>query len=209
MVDNLAMVHARWWQDSELGVTLGSPHTTESLSSMVSGIAALLPGFCDAAANELSAFDRQLFERVFGSRLRPWLRLTSPKALTVVHGDAHSWNFLFPREETGPVYLIDWQLWHVDVGARELAFLMAAHWDREYRQAKELSLLHKYHEKLSASGIDDYSWDDLWLDYRFGAVRNLTIPLLFWNRGVPGDRWQHCLRCVLSAYDDLCGDEVL
>jgi len=209
VVESLALVHARWWEDTALGVTLGSPHTSESLTTMVSGVAALLPPFCDFAGDALSAPERKLLEQVFGSRLRPWLRLTEPKALTVIHGDAHSWNFLFPRQEPGAVYLIDWQLWHVDVGARELAFLMAAHWDREYLRAKEVPLLQDYYGKLLASGIENYSWDDLWLDYRFGVVRNLTIPLLFWNRGVPANRWQHCLRCVLAAYDDLRCDEVL
>jgi hypothetical protein len=209
MIDNLALVHGHWWQDSELGVTLGSPHTTESLTAMVSGIAALLPGFCDAAGDGLATFNRELLERVFGSRLRPWLRLTNPHALTVIHGDAHSWNFLFPYQERGPVYLIDWQLWHVDVGARELAFLMAAQWDGQRRQATELPLLQNYHEKLLASGIDDYSWEDLWLDYRLGVVRNLTIPILFWKRGVQAKRWQNCLSCVLAAYDDLRCDEII
>jgi len=209
MVETLALVHACWWENPELGVTVGSPHTTESLSEMVSGVAALLPAFCDAAGDELSAFNRELFERVFGSRLRPWLRLTNPHAQTVIHGDAHSWNFLFPLQEQGPLYLIDWQLWHVDVGARELAFLMAAHWDGERRRAKELPLLQNYHEKLLASGIADYPWEEFWLDYRFGVARNLTIPLLFWNRGVQPRVWQHCLKCVLAAYEDLRCDELL
>jgi thiamine kinase-like enzyme len=209
MIDTLALVHTRWWEHTELGVTLGSPHSTESLTAMVLGIAALLPGFCDAAGDDLSTVQRQVFERVFGSRLRPWLRLTNPGARTVIHGDAHSWNFLFPNQKDGPVYLIDWQLWHVDVGARELAFLMAAHWDRERRQALEVRLLRKYHRQLSAGGVDNYSWDDLWLDYRFGVVRNLTLPLILWNRGVQANLWQHRLRCVLAAYEDLRGDEIV
>jgi hypothetical protein len=67
---------------------------------------------------------------VFSSSLQPWLRLTDRQALTIAHGDAHTWNSLFPRtgQDEGPAFLIDWQLWHLDVGARDLAFFMALHW---------------------------------------------------------------------------------
>src|SRR5206468_7889358 len=111
------------------------------------------------------------------------------RGLTVTHGDAHNWNFLFPREAGGPVYLIDWQLWHVDVGTRDLAFLIALHWDAERRRVMEIPLLRKYHEDLIAGGIADYSWSDLWLDYRLCVVRNLTIPVLFWSRGMADESW--------------------
>jgi Ecdysteroid kinase-like family len=205
----LAHVHAQWWEDSALGVTIGAPHSHESLTSMVGGIAALLPSFCDAVGDRLSLADRKLMERVFGSSLRPWLRLTESKVLTLAHGDAHTWNFLFPRKEPGPVYLIDWQLWHVDVGARDLAFLIAAHWDGERRRELELTLLRKYHEDLLAHHIAGYSWNDLWLDYRLCVVRNLTLPLIFWNRGMMEESWHLRLRCALTAYKDLNCEELI
>jgi hypothetical protein len=208
-VEALAEVHATWWEAPSLGTSVGSHHTAESLTTMVAGIAARLPGFCDAVGDALSAERRETMERVFGSRLRPWLRLLEPRALTVTHGDAHGWNFLFPREAGTAAYLVDWQLWHVDVGARDLAFLMALHWYPERRRALEIPLLRAYGERLAARGVDDYSWEDLWLDYRLGCVRNLTIPILFWSRGMPPEAWWHRLECALVAYDDLRCDEVL
>ena len=208
-VTTLAQVHAQWWENPDLGVTIGAPHSTESLSTMVAGIAASLPGFCDAATALLSKEKLRLLERVFSSSLKPWLRLTNPQALTVVHGDAHIWNFLLPRAEGGPVYLIDWQLWHVDVGVRDLAFLMAAHWDGEQRDRLEIRLLHRYHEELLARQVSNYSRDDLWLDYRLCAIRNLTIPILLWKRGVNDEMWQARLSSVLTAYDDLDCEELL
>ena len=209
IVTALAQVHAQWWEDSELGVTIGAAHSTESLTNMVGEIAAALPKFCDAATDLLPLGRRRLLERVFGSSLRPWLRLTNPHALTVVHGDAHIWNFLLPRAEREPVYLIDWQLWHVDVGVRDLAFLMAAYWDGEQRDRLEIKLLHRYHEELLALQISNYSRDDLWMDYRLCAIRNLTYPIILWKRGVRKDMWQARLRSVLTAYDDLDCDELL
>lgn len=208
-VEVLAQLHAQWWEDPQLGVTLGTGHSTETLTSMVEGIATLLPGFCGSAASNLSPARRNVLERVFSSRLRPWLRLTDPRALAVIHGDAHTWNFLFPRHEGRQTYLIDWQLWHVDVGARDLAFMIALHWTSDQRRNLELPLLRRYHEQLVALGVTDYSWDDLWLDYRLCAIRNLTIPILYWKRGTKQELWHHRLACAMVSYEELNCNELL
>jgi Ecdysteroid kinase-like family len=208
-IDALAHVHARYWQAPSLGNTIGQHNTEQSLASMVNGVASHLPSFFDEFGDSLTADTRRVYERVFSSSLKPWMRLTDPHALTITHGDAHSWNFLFPRSGSGPAYLIDWQLWHIDVGARDLAFLMALHWYPERRRELESSLIGRYHEALLAHGIDGYSLDDLWLDYRRGVVRNLTFPVIHWARGMKPEAWWHRLECALAAYRDLACDELL
>lgn len=208
-VDALAHVHAQWWESPALGDTVAKFPTSESLTEMVHGIAAHLPAFIDANGDALTVEACKTLERVFSSSLKPWLRLTDRRALTLIHGDAHTWNFLFPRSGDGPAFLIDWQLWHIDAGARDLAFLMALHWYPSKRQELERPLLRRYHEGLIARGVSDYSFDELWLDYRRCAVRNLTIPLLFWSRGMKPEGWWHRLECALASYRDLQCEELL
>jgi hypothetical protein len=208
-IDALARVHAQWWESPMLGHTVGKLHTTESLTTMVQGIAGHLPVFFDAVGDSLTVDARNVYKRVFSSSLKPWLRLTDQRALTIIHGDAHTWNFLFPRCGEGAAFLIDWQLWHVDVGARDLAFLMALHWYPSRRRELELPLLRRYYEGLLAHGVNDYTFDEFWFDYRRSAVRNLTIPILFWSRGMKPEGWWHRLECALAAYHDLACDELL
>lgn len=208
-LDALVRVHAQWWESPMLGQTVGRLHTTESLTKMVHGIAAHLPGFIDAVGDAMTVEARNIFERVFSSSLKPWLRLAERRALTIIHGDAHTWNFLFPRSGEGAAFLIDWQLWHVDVGARDLAFLMALHWYPSRRSELERPLVHHYYEGLLAQGRTDYTFEELWLDYRRCAVRNLTIPIIFWSRGMNPEGWWHRLECALVAYRDLACDELL
>lgn len=207
-LDALVRVHAHWWEAPTLGRTVGQFHTPESLTTMVHGIAAHLPPFIDALGDALTADSRRVFERVFGSSLQPWLRLTDTRALTVAHGDAHTWNFLFPRSGDGPAFLIDWQLWHIDLGARDLAFFMALHWYPRRRRELERPLLKYYHQGLLALGLATYGFDELWLDYRRCVVRNLTIPIIFWSRGMKPEGWWHRLECALAAYRDLGCDEL-
>jgi hypothetical protein len=204
-IDALAHVHAACWESS----TLGNPHTVQSLTSMVEGIVTNLPRFMDQFGDGLTAEAREIYERVFSSSLKPWLRLTDPRALTIIHGDAHTWNFLFPRSGSGPAYLIDWQLWHVDIGTRDLAYFMALHWYPGRRRELELTLLRRYHEALLAHGVVNYTFDDLLLDYRRCVVRNLTIPIILSSRGMKPEVWWHRLECALAAYKDLECDELL
>ena len=205
----LAQLHARWWEAPTLGSTVGMLHTETALRTMVHGFRAHLPDFFNDLGEDLPFGDRLEIETVFNSSLQPWLRLLDQRALTVIHGDAHTWNFLFPRSGEGIPYLFDWQLWHLDVGARDLAFMIALHWDRSTRQELELPLLHLYHEELNRAGVSNYSFDDLMLDYRRCAVRNLTFPIISWSRGDPREAWRHRLNCALAAYRDLNCAELL
>lgn len=208
-IDALVRVHAHWWEVPTLGDRVGRFHTRESLTAMVHGVAAYLPAFMDSLGAAITLKNRHVFERVFGSSLQPWLRLTDTRALTVAHGDVHTGNLLFPRSGHGPAFLIDWQLWHLDVGARDLAFFMALHWDSEERRERERPLLEYYHRGLLARGLSTYGFDDLWLDYRRCVVRNLTIPILFWSRGMKSEGWWPRLKCALAAYHDLGCDELI
>lgn len=206
----LAQTHFAWWEAPALGQTIWQLHTEQSLTQMVQGIAAKLPEFFDEMGDALPADARRVYERVFASPLRPWLRLTDPRALTVTHGDAHAWNFLFPRGGgSGPAYLLDWQLWHLDVGARDLAFFMALHWYPSHRREVETDLVRYYYDRLLALGMTGYSFDDLWLDYRLCVVRNLTFPIILWARGANPESWWHRLECAVAAYQDLHCDELL
>lgn len=208
-LDALAKIHAQWWEAPALGNTVGEIHTPESLTKMVQGIAALLPAFLNAVGYALNTEDRQVLERVFSSSLKPWMRLTDPRALTIIHGDAHTWNFLFPQSGEGAAFLIDWQLWHVDLGARDLAFFIALHWYPSRRREFEQPLVHYYHDSLLGQGVENYSFDELWLDYRRCVVRNLTIPIIFWSRGMKPEGWWHRLECALASYRDLACDELV
>ncbi len=205
----LARIHAYWWESPELGSTVGTLPTETGLRTMVHGYRDHLPAFFEELGDDLPPADRLVLEAAFNSSLKPWLRLVDRRALTVTHGDAHTWNFLFHRSGQGEPYLIDWQVWHLDVGARDLAFMIALHWERAARQKLELPLLHSYHEELIGAGISNYSFDDLLLDYRRCAVRNLTFPIIFWLKGFPRESWRHRLDYALAAYRDLDGAELL
>lgn len=205
----LAQLHAHWWEAPTLGSRVGALHTEEKLRTMVHGFRDQVPAFLDFLGEDLSLSDRVLIETVFNSSLKPWFRLLDQRGLTVIHGDAHTWNFLFHRSGQGVPYLIDWQLWHIDVGARDLGFMFGLHWDPTARQELEIPLLHFYHEELMRAGIKNYSFDDLLLDYRRCLMRNLTFPIICFSRGDSPKYWRPRLDHALAAYRDFNCAELL
>jgi hypothetical protein len=157
------------------------------------------------AANLTSDQDR-LYAQMLDRAPTIWGRLLEPKGLTVTHGDLHWWNFLYPNDTSrDSVRLFDWQLWHVDVGARDLAFLLALGGFAEPRPEIEEDLLRAYHTALD---VEDYSFESLMHDYRSSAIRNLNIPIIFWKQKKHYSTWQDALRRACDAYVRLGCDEL-
>lgn len=128
--------------------------------------------------------------------------------VTVVHGDFRLDNLLF--DATGPATAIDWQLTARGRGPYDLAFLLAGSAETEFRRHHERDLLARYHDRLRQLGVDDYPFDQCWLDYRRGHIQNLPNPVTAAVVVDPGnERGRELLRRnsmrALTAVADLWG----
>jgi thiamine kinase-like enzyme len=133
-------------------------------------------------------------------------QLIHHQKLSVVHNDAHTGNFLLPREpDAQGSYLVDWQQWGVYNGARDVAYLVALFWYPERRARLEQTLVREYHSQLQGYGVTGYDWDACWSDYRLHAIENLLVPLWAWiyqGRHWGYHRW-HQLEKAMLAFEDL------
>jgi len=208
--DCLAQVHAFWWEHEQLGRGVGRLLSAAQVDELARAAAANFTRFVAAHGARLSTDERKLYERAIATFPRPWVHLTDAKGLTVTHGDAHQWNFLFPRAPRGGrVYLIDWQLWHVHTGPRDLAYMLMLWCAPERRAQMEQTLLRRYHRALLARGVRGYDWHDCWQDYRWSAVRTIFIPLWHWAKGRPETLWGAQLERSLRAFAELNCSELL
>lgn len=201
-VEALAEVHAHWWEHTRLGAGVGKLLSADEVEALARSAAESFEKFADFLSDSLSHAHRALYEKVIACFPAPWRRLSNAKGLTLTHGDAHTWNFMHPRAE-GRTLLIDWQLWHAHVGPRDLAFMMALHWERERRARLEEKLLRRYHEALSSRGVVSYTWEQCVIDYRWAALRNLFIPAWQWAGGMPEQVWRPNAERAISAFEDL------
>jgi hypothetical protein len=96
-----------------------------------------------------------------------------------------------------------------DSAAIDLAFLMPLHWSPQRRAVLEKRLLEHYHGRLVAAGVGEYSWDDLWCDYREAVIVMTLIPIGQFRRQSPAGRVWFGVQDSMAAFEDLHCAELL
>ncbi|MEW6737297.1 MAG: hypothetical protein AB1489_38800 [Acidobacteriota bacterium] len=206
----MAHLHAFWWEHPQLGKTIGKLFDKKQLSDFVGEVEKNVVSFVAFLGDRLSVEQRKIYDRLLASKYKVWGRLTGVAGLTVTHGDAHWWNLLYPCDpDRHQVCLFDWQLWHVDVGVRDIAFMVALGGYSERMAAMEQNLIRHYYDSLIAHGVGNYTWDDCWNDYRWSALRNLNIPVIQWSQGRSTELWWSNLERAMLAYEELRCYELL
>ena len=212
-VETLAQFHAFWWEHPSLGAEIGQLHDSESLTEIVVQIRKSLSGFIEALGDRLAPNRRKAYEEAMEFAPTFWMRrLTSTERNTLIHGDAHTWNFLHPRDpENGRAYLIDLATSNrIRPPTNDLAYMIALQWYPERRAMMEESLLRHYHLSLLSFGVKGYTWEDCWLDYRRSVITHMSTPVSQWAGGqIPATVWWHNLERISEAYKDLKCAELL
>lgn len=205
-ISALAEVHARF-----AGACSGQAAFAEGRGweqSWLRRAAAAVDGFFAALGEARTPKGEATYARVL-ARLEAGLvaRTAKVASTTVMHGDAHVWNFLFSEAGPGAVAL-DWQLWRVGPGAFDLAYMLALHGEPEWRAAHERDLVEGYAARLGALGAPR-PWSELWTDYRIGVAFALLYPVLLCAKGVSPSIWRPHVRRGLAAFEDLACAELL
>jgi len=198
-VDCLADLHAHFWASPRLG---SPPFVTRESES--ESVAKLFAGFCDFLGDNLSPQRRQIYEKSMGALARLDEQARTGHRLPLTHGDAHAWNFLYPRDPARDcARLLDWEVMGVGIGTDDLAYMMTLFWYPERRARLEQPLLHRYHSRLLQRGVSDYEWETCWEDYRHSVIRKLFEPVWWWSSNFSRHLWWDRLERVLLAFDDL------
>lgn len=211
IIDSLAQLHAFWWNHPLLGSGLGERLTQAVDDQTRARLEATLPAFLEYIGDGLLPQNKNHYERVLSSSWwdRASTRLRDLHHVTLTHGDTHTGNFMLPYDtERGRVTMIDWHLWGIDTATIDLAFLIALHWSPARRAVLEVPLLRRYHDRLTAHGVD-YPWDALWNDYRSAVVTMTLIPIGQFRRSSPAGAIWFGLQDCLAAFDDLGCAELL
>jgi hypothetical protein len=209
-VDAIARLHAFWWDHPRLGRDIGSFTTPEERRKDWDDTRRSTTAFTAALGDGLPAAWRATYERVLPALPVLFNRHVSRRNLTLVHGDAHLGNFLFPKDVPGgSALMLDWQFWHPTVGGTDLAFMLATDWEVETRRALEGGLLRRYHDGLLELGVKEYNWDACWDDYRLSVILvSIFIPVWRWAVF----KWAPDLSALeksMTAFDDLGCSELL
>jgi len=204
IVRALARLHAAWWDDSHLGETVGTWLSIDATKQLMEVFAGHFTGFADLLGDRLGADRRDLYCRFIMQSDRLLQRYHSRRHVTIVHGDAHVWNFLLPRDlVSGGVRIFDFDQWRINVPTNDLAYMMATQWYPDRRVVLEDPLLDCYYDTLVEHGVSGYSREALDLDYRWSVLWHISKPVWQWSVNIPPVIWWNNLERVLLAVDDL------
>ena len=204
IVDTWAVFHAFWWLHPQLGHGVGTFADDASVAWVSNERRQRYARFAEYLGDRLAPDSRALYDRVLDALDRRVTPALLRQHCTIVNGDAHVWNVLYPRDgEADSVRLIDWSNWRPGRGVNDIAYMMAVHWYPERRARLEASLLDRYHAGLCAGGVKDYSPAQLQLDYRWAVIGALLIPVWQQTLGIPPAVWWSHLHRLLAAVEDL------
>lgn len=199
----LAKLHAYWWNHPELGKTFGEIPNAVSIEKHVNTITRNTRSFIRFLGDRLSPDRRELFEQALQvySNLLHWQQ---KNPLTLIHGDAHTGNFLNGRDSlVNRTCLLDWEFWRVDICTDDLAFMIARAWYLERRQRLENHLLRLYYNHLISSSIDNFSWEQCLTLYNVSVIKLLFRPVQQWINHMSSRIWWQELDRVFCACEDL------
>ncbi|MCP4151986.1 MAG: phosphotransferase [bacterium] len=214
VMDAFAKFHAFWWERRIPGHGMQEFPSKEAFRQEVAGIKAMFARFVDYMEERLSSHRRKLYEKVLGAAPAALEQRRfdgrKPGPYTLIHGDAHLGNILYPYSpEKDRIRIIDWQSWKTGFAADDMAFMMAYHWFPEQRKSMEMDLLKRYFQKLLEYGVQNYTWDDFRDDYRMSVIKNLFMPIWHWYEGQEPETWYFNLEMAVMAYEDLSCEELL
>jgi thiamine kinase-like enzyme len=204
IIDAWAAFHAFWWRHPSLGKDVGAFLDDAAMAKLTVEYRERFARFAGALGDRFPPAALAIYARVNAVRDQ----LITPARLyanyTIVHGDAHVWNLLYPKDAAaGGIRLIDWDNWRIGRAAADRAYMMAVHWDPERRARLEALFLDRYHAGLCARGVTGYSLERLWEDYRLSVIGHLSIPVWQQTLGIPAAIWWSHLHRVVAAFEDL------
>lgn len=209
LLDQLATLHARYWESPELKASSGwmQSHTRGEIHDQFASPHVLPPHISgELATNQfkremverLGVDADELFRQVHGLQAH---QATLPQ--TLCHGDTHIGNTYRLPDDTGGLF--DWQLASQGFAMHDIGYLLATGLTVAERRRHERDLLAWYRERLLAHGVAEApSLDDLWVEYCRSMVWGVYIGWLI--TPVVNYGWEITVMAhlrMMTAYEDL------
>lgn len=230
-IDSLSELHAFWWDHPKLKDFIKYSHVLytfkkgsfneQDIFNWFDNQKKLLKLFLNLLGDRITKKTVKMLTIIFSKFPQLAYEQLKKGNLTVIHGDAHFWQFFYPKDvenEDHKAILSDWQFWSIGVGCQDIAYMIGMFFFPESRLTMEHELIEHYHNNLVKCGVKNYSWDECWYDYRLFNLLNIYRILWWWviigewNNGVPflnNPFWWSKLNTALLTIEDLNCMELL
>lgn len=207
VVDDLAVLHARWWENPELDrMPWLRPLNNDAYKSITGhyglGLDVVREHYGDVVPG--ASLDCAAHYGEIVADLYDWTYTHRP--LTLVHTDLRLDNLFFDHPDGSDLVMIDWQLTVRSLGAFDASYFLVESLTVDDRREHEEPLVRRYHEGLLAGGVTGYSWDDCWWDHRVSIATQFSITVVSALMDLGNDRGRDLadamIRRQFTAVDD-------
>jgi aminoglycoside/choline kinase family phosphotransferase len=215
-LQSLAQLHASWWAvdpkaEPELMQLMDNSQDAQALVGQLyqEAWSRFLERHADQVQDDIRKFGTGLVDHIPEAEA---LLDASPR--TLIHGDFRLENMLFGARHRHPVcWIIDWEdviLWN---GMFDVAWFLGGCLPVE-ESDKEENLLRFYHRALTHAGVEGYSWEQCYRDYRCAMITGFVQGILTITSLETGDIYaQNLARVIAERFMMACSrlrlDELL
>lgn len=183
----LAQLHGKYWEnyDEALAWTVPPNHPKKRFVDLV--IRKTWPKFRSWAVPHVDAgrlpslqVAQTVMEQIMSSGAA-WMQEMATPPLSVIHGDCHSENFLWPQEfaaRDGEAIAIDFQLSTIGQPLFDVANFLLMSVDSDLLQQQEDDLLLYYHTQLITHISTEFSMTELRKRYTAGMCYTLALEVI-------------------------------
>lgn len=165
MIDLLARLHARFWEDprfsGELAWLAGPVRKLEDRLGTALAVPLMRRGLARAGGAVPDALRPPALR--YARKRRAAMRTLAAGPATLIHHDCHPGNLYWNDGKPG---LLDWQLVRIGEGVGDVAYLLAVGMEPESRREAEPELLERYGLALASHGVARPDPAELLLRYR-------------------------------------------
>ncbi len=178
-LDAIGRLHGAWWDkvDGEEMAALFDFANPEYGAAVAAGYQAFLGPALDNFSHVYSDYTKKTAEALAPVAAQMLAEMSSGRR-TFCHGDYRADNMMFgPSLGEGGFAALDWQISGRGNGLYDVAYLICNSVPEDYRRLSEEDLLRGYHDTLLAMGVENYSFEDCWEDYRRAVLAGLFVAI--------------------------------
>jgi hypothetical protein len=202
---SLAKFHAAFWNSAQIGSKYLPIDSMPDANYYIQNTYESYQKFINYVRNRFDVETLTIFEHALkisvGLETERYERISSKDNITLIHGDSHIYNFMFPHDQNKTSVIIDFQFWGVGIGARDIAHLTRISFPENFGEEFHQLLVKKYYEMLLVHGVHGYTWDACWNDYRKHVASMLLIPMFqyaFFD--LKYENWINDISRLISTY---------
>jgi hypothetical protein len=185
IVDQLAALHARYWQSPRFEADGDLAWLAARGTGEGGGGAKFVRIAVDAIGDRLDATFHRIAELYLG-RAAEIVALWNSGTRTLVHGDPHLGNLFVDEAGGDRTGFLDWAMLGRSPGLRDVAYVLCNSIPAEVREANERDWIDRYCARLAAEGVELHP-DDAWTQYRLFAVYSWVCAT---STAGMGSKWQ-------------------